>query len=27
MIEYNIGVREIKKYKIKELDKGYFESL
>ncbi|MFP3257582.1 MAG: restriction endonuclease [Candidatus Nanopusillus acidilobi] len=27
MIEYNVGVREIKEYRIKELDKEYFESL
>jgi len=27
MIEYNVGVREIKEYRIKELDKDYFESL
>jgi restriction system protein len=27
MIENNIGIREIKGYKIKELDKDYFESL
>jgi Restriction endonuclease len=27
MIENNVGVREIKEYRIKELDKDYFESL
>jgi len=27
MIEYNVGVREIKEYTLKELDKDYFESL
>jgi restriction system protein len=27
MIENNVGIREIKEYKIKELDKDYFESL
>lgn len=27
MIEYNVGVREIKTYTLKEIDKEYFESL
>jgi len=27
MIENNVGIREVKEYRIKELDKDYFESL
>jgi len=27
MIENNVGVKEVKQYRIKELDKDYFESL